>query len=419
MLHLIRLFIYDLARCWAVLLLGLFSVIYFTENGAAIELLEKYQYLVLVCMSIVFIERLIYFMRYKRYIQLPYALKLYNRVNNEQKESRIYLDKFIKYDKKIQTIYFKNKLAIDKEAYLNAKYQIIHLLGYEDNKEIELEIKAFNKKEIAIRLYKLPIKFDWSIDYLKDKNLYLGHSKKGAYYLPFKNMTSAICCGESGAGKSNFLNMLIYSLIHNSKYIEHLDFIDLKGVELSRYKLSNITFTDKIEEVDTLLENLKNEMDKRFDEMKEKNHLTYTGKFRICLIDEIGSISTINDKKLKETKERIQNNLIAIGQKGRAARVLVWVFSQKIDSSSISTNLLTNLQASYLLKSTSQFNINNAIGLQEEIEEITRTRVQDFSKGRMIYKDGLTSEKVLLQTPYLSESVQNSMIEYFREFLNK
>lgn len=37
----------------------------------------------------------------------------------------------------------------------------------------------------------------------------------------------------------------------------------------------------------------------------------------------------------------------------------------------------------------------------------------------MIYKDGLTSEKVLLQTPYLSESVQNSMIEYFREFINK
>ena len=299
---------------------------------------------------------------------------------------------------------------------LNLKDRIIHLLGYENKDEVESEIKAYNKKEVAIKLFKLPKKFNWHIGLLKDKNIYLGHNKDGSYYLPLENLTSSICCGESGAGKSNFLNMIIFSLLHNSSYIEDLHFIDLKGVELSRYKLNNTSFTDNLEETNKLLEELKNEMNKRFQEMKEKGDLVYSGKYRICLIDEIGTIATHHDKKLKE---QIFNNLIEIGQKGRASKVILLIFSQKIDSTNIPTNVLTNLQSSYLLRTSSQFNINNTIGLQEEIEEITRTRVADFPKGRVIFKDGLSSEKILLQTPFLSQDIQSSMIKYFRSWINK
>ena len=416
MLHLLKLFSQDISKYLVVLILGLFSIIYIIENGAVIENIEKYQYLFLTCGLGIFILRFIYFMKYHRFIILPYSLSLYNRVADEQKESKIFLDRFKRFDNQNQTIYFKNKLAIDKQAYIEMKDKIIHLLGYEDKNEVEFEIKAHNKKEVAIRLFKLPKKFDWHIELLKDKHIYLGHSKNGAYFLPLKDLTSCICCGESGAGKSNFLNMIIFSLLHNSSYIEHLHFIDLKGVELSRYKLNNTTFTDNIEETNKLLEELKNEMNKRFQEMKQKGDLVYSGKYRICLIDEIGTIATHHDKKLKE---QIFNNLIELGQKGRASKVLLLIFSQKIDSINLPTNLLTNLQGSYLFKTSSQFNINNSIGLQEEIEEITRTRVQDFPKGRVIFKDGLSSEKILLQTPFLIQDIQSSMIKYFRNCINK
>ncbi len=418
MIHLFRLFIYDLIRCSAVLTLGLFLAIFIAENGAAlnVELIEKYQYLFLAGLGLILLDRSIYFLKYHRFIILPYSLSLYNRVADEQKESKIFLDRFKRYDNQRQTIYFKNRLAIDKQLYLNSKDKIIHLLGYEDKNEVEFEIKAHNKKEIAIRLFKLPKKFDWHIGLLKDKHIYLGHSKNGAYFLPLESLTSSICCGESGAGKSNFLNMIIFSLLHNSSYIEHLHFIDLKGVELSRYNLNNTSFTDNLEETNKLLEELKNEMNNRFQEMKQKGDLIYDGKYRICLIDEIGTIATHHDKKLKE---QIFNNLIEIGQKGRASKVIPLIFSQKIDSTNIPTNVLTNLQSSYLLRTSSQFNINNSIGLQEEIEEITRTRVQDFPKGRVIFKDGLSSEKILLQTPFLSQDIQSSMIKYFRSWINK
>lgn len=418
MLHLLKLFSQDIIKYSAILILGLFSIIYIIENGAVLnaEIIEKYQYIFLAGLGLILLDRSIYFLEYHRFLMLPYSLSLYNRVADEQKESKIFLDKFKRFDKRNQTIYFKNRLSIDKQAYLEMKDKIIHLLGYEDKNEVEFEIKAHNKKEIAITLFKLPKKFDWHIELLKDKKIYLGHSKSGAYFLPLKDLTSSICCGESGAGKSNFLNMIIFSLLHNSSYIEHLHFIDLKGVELSRYKLNNTSFTDNLEETNKLLEELKNEMNKRFAEMKEKQDLIFNGKYRICLIDEIGTIATHYDKKLKE---QIFNNLIELGQKGRASRVLLLIFSQKIDSTNIPTNVLTNLQSSYLLRTSSQFNINNSIGLQEEIEEITRTRVADFPKGRVIFKDGLSSEKILLQTPFLSQDIQSSMIKYFRSWINK
>ena len=245
MLHLFKLFSQDLIKFWAVLIWGLFSIIYIIENGAVLnaDIVEKYQYYFLVGASIILLERTIYFLKYHRFILLPYSLSLYNRVADEQKESKIFLDKFKKYDKKTNTYYFKNRLAIDKQMYLDSKDKIIHLLGYEDKNEVEFEIKAVGKKEIAIRLFNLPKKFNWHIELLKDKKIYLGHSKNVAYFLPLENLTSSICCGESGAGKSNFLNMIIFSLLHNFNYIDKLDFIDLKGVELSRYKLNNTTFT--------------------------------------------------------------------------------------------------------------------------------------------------------------------------------
>ena len=110
MLYVLRLFIVNLGIYLAVLFMGLFLVIFFTKNGAALDEIEKYKYLFLVCGLMVFVERLIYYIRYYKFHILPYSLKLFNRVSDEQKESKIYLDKFKKYDKKNNTYFFKNRL---------------------------------------------------------------------------------------------------------------------------------------------------------------------------------------------------------------------------------------------------------------------------------------------------------------------
>lgn len=105
--------------------------------------------------------------------------------------------------------------------------------------------------------------------------------------------------------------------------------------------------------------------------------------------------------------------MIELFQKGRAAKILLLLFAQKIDSTNIPTNVLTNIQSKVLMKTDSDFNVNNTIGTQEDIQLITKTKVADFNKGRGIVKDGITSEKHLIQVPYLAEKTQNLMIRYF------
>ena len=106
--------------------------------------------------------------------------------------------------------------------------------------------------------------------------------------------------------------------------------------------------------------------------------------------------------------------LIELFQKGRAAKIILLLFAQKIDSTNIPTNVLTNIQSKMLMKTDSDFNVNNTIGMQEEIQLITKVKVADFNKGRAIVKDGLTSDKNLIQVPYVRESIQNMMIEFFK-----
>lgn len=151
-------------------------------------------------------------------------------------------------------------------------------------------------------------------------------------------------------------------------------------------------------------------MNERFQHMKEHNELVYSGKPIYVIFDEVGTIGTHHNKKLKDS---IFANMIELFQKGRAAKIILLLFAQKIDSTNIPTNVLTNIQSKVLMKTDSDFNVNNTIGTQEDIQLITKTKVADFNKGRGIVKDGITSEKHLIQVPYLSEKTQNLMIRYF------
>jgi S-DNA-T family DNA segregation ATPase FtsK/SpoIIIE len=53
------------------------------------------------------------------------------------------------------------------------------------------------------------------------------------------------------------------------------------------------------------------------------------------------------------------------------------------------------------MKTDSDFNINNTIGTKELLEKITLVDPDSFNKGRAILKDGYTSEKILLQIPFI------------------
>jgi S-DNA-T family DNA segregation ATPase FtsK/SpoIIIE len=251
--------------------------------------------------------------------------------------------------------------------------------------------------------------------------LYYGTSKDGDYYKSLENQTSMITVAESGSGKSNLLNLLLYSIFYNyedgaeNQSIDFTYLIDLKGNELSLFRYKDTEFIDNIENVAITFSKLKDEMYRRYKSMRENGDKLYKGKPIYVVIDEVGTIGTYHDKKLRDS---IFNDMIELFQKGRACKIIFLIFAQKCDSTNIPSNVLTNIQTRILMKTDSDFNTNSTIGTKEQIEEITHLEVKNFNKGRAIIKDGLSSDIALLQVPYISEEQHKKMIVYYSHLKN-
>jgi S-DNA-T family DNA segregation ATPase FtsK/SpoIIIE len=171
------------------------------------------------------------------------------------------------------------------------------------------------------------------------------------------------------------------------------------------------TFSKKLQETKRYkeLSNLKNEYN-RYKEMQINGDKLYKGKRIFIVIDEVGTIGTYHDKKLRDS---IFNDMIELFQKGRACKIIFLIFAQKCDSTNIPSNVLTNVQSRILMKTDSEFNTNSMIGTKEQIQTITHIDVANFNKGRAIIKDGISSETSLIQVPYVSEEQHRQTVQHF------
>lgn len=409
----VKLFLLDLARIYLFLTLGLLLGAYALNNGAALNFNQSQLLLIFIIVGLVFIERLIFYVKYWKYIIMPYSLKLFSQPKNESKETKVFLDKFTK--KRGNTLYYKNRNAIDTKAYTDNQNEILHFFNL-FHEPVEINITPHKTKAVKVELVELPKHYEFKIEYLRLGYIFYGITKDGLYHLPIDEQTHLLGVGESGCGKSNLLNCLVYSILLNEEYIDYTYMIDLKGVELYKYsKLPYVKFIDNVEGILELLKEIKQIMNNRFKAMQETGDLLFQGKTIFVIIDEIGTISAYP----KKIKDEIYNLMIEIFQKGRAAKIVFLVFAQKIDSINLPSNVLANIQSKALMKTESDFNINNSIGTKESIEDITRVKVTEFNRGRMILKDGITSQKSLIQVPYIDKETERSMDRYFSSFYKK
>jgi len=336
-----------------------------------------------------------------RYLNLPYAMGLYNQARQfeeHEKRTKVYFDKFVekkKYSKDKFSLFFNNWISIEPKSYNDKLESIAQYLGWSG------DIKVFRHKSKGVELYfyKLPEKYYTFFSTYKIGQINFGKSLRGNYFIPFNELTHTIVVGESGSGKSNFMHHLLSSFITSKYEIEDIELIDLKGTELFIYKdIEYMHFHDEVVQVRDTLLTLRDKMKKRFEHMKDNEEQLFSGKHHFIVIDEIGTIGTYPDKKLRD---EIFNLMIEIAQKGRAAKILLFIFAQKIDSTNIPSNVLANLQTRILMKTDSDFNINNTIGKKEDLENITILNPDSFPRGRAIIKNGYTSEKVLVQFPLI------------------
>jgi len=362
---------------------------------------DSYFYLYLFIFVLVNSYLIIWAIKNYRYLNLPFAMGIYNQVRQfegDDKRTRIHFDKFIKkksYGKYKFSLFFSNWIAIDPRQYEKMKQDITQYLNWNG------DIKIFQHKNKGVELlfYYMPINYyATEVMYLKNQ-IHFGVGYGGEYIVPLNELTSTLVVGESGSGKSNVLHNILKCFIISKNMIEYVELIDLKGTELFIYQgIEYMHFIDEVVQVRDRLLTARDKMKERFQVMKSNGEQLYSGKYNFIVIDEIGTIGTHPDKKLRD---EIFSLMIEIAQKGRAARILLFIFAQKIDSTNIPSNVLANIQTRVLMKTDSDFNINNTIGKKEDLENITVLNPDSFPRGRAIIKNGSTSEKVLVQFPLI------------------
>ena len=416
----IELLALSLIKAWGLFAMGLFLIFYIKNKAVNVALDSLISPSVIFAISVITFAIIYYYIKNWKYITMPYSLKLITQPKDENSETSVFVDKFVFYNKFTNILYFRNKNAIDLKLYQDKKDEIMHFLGFH-NKSIEIDIKPLYRKWVKIELYELPNSFNFEIRKLKKGYLYYGVSNKGDYYQSIENQTTMIVVGESGSGKSNLLNLLIYSIFYNygngsyeDSNISSTILIDLKGNELSLYKYKGTQFIDNIQDVATVFTELKEVMYNRYKEMQINGDKLYKGKPIYVVIDEVGTIGTYHDKKIRDA---IFNDMIELFQKGRACKIIFLIFAQKCDSTNIPSNVLTNIQSRILMKTDSEFNTNSMIGTKEQIQTITHIDVANFNKGRAITKDGITSETSLIQVPYVSEKEHKDIVRHLAHSL--
>lgn len=412
----------------SLLFVGFFSGILFVIDTKVKHLeylnnLDTFYFLFIVLA--IFINILYLF--FGKYILLPYSLNMHNIFSHntliEIRNTRTLFLDFFWYKKDIRTktlleyvylkdlkkfeLEYKNLTAIDIDKYRESGEKILHYLNLINN-DYQIKVYPKKRKSVLLSFYKLPKFYEIEYSLFKKDKIFLGIYENGFYYKKFNELDHHLVVGESGSGKSNFMQLLNINFLFNIDKINKMYLVDLKGgVELKRFEnKKNIEFISDINKLDSFLNSILEDLKNTQKEMLEKN-IRKLNRYTFLVFDEIGAISVYPDKKLRES---IFDKLALISMQGRASGILLFLFAQKIDNTIIPSSIVNNLQTRVLLKTSNDYNIN-IIDLKENIRErITTTEIQDFNKGRAIIKDGFSSEKSLIQFPFISDSFLNQSL---------
>ncbi|QZA69872.1 FtsK-like translocase [Bacillus phage 043JT007] len=176
-------------------------------------------------------------------------------------------------------------------------------------------------------------------------------------YLSLAKLVHLLVAGTTGSGKSVFLNSLITTLLVSYSPDQlRMTMIDPKQVELQQYKgfphVDDVV-TDTMDAAH-VLEELVVEMEKRYKVFKDsgvKNITLYNQKvstpmpYTVCVIDEFAD--------LMDTNKEVEEHVIRLGQKARAAGIHLVIATQRPSSNILSGRIKANIPNAI------SFNLNN------------------------------------------------------------
>lgn len=166
--------------------------------------------------------------------------------------------------------------------------------------------------------------------------------------------------GTTGSGKSTLLHSLIYTaLIHSPARIQFV-LIDLKGVELRRYRNlpHTIAYADEPMDAVNAIETTRQIMRNRLAELKRTDDVIYKGNDIYLIIDEMAVL-------MQTAKAKVLAPLAEIMRLGRATKIHVISATQNPNRSNgggCPSEIAQNVTASIALRCRSRIESNILIG---------------------------------------------------------
>ena len=173
--------------------------------------------------------------------------------------------------------------------------------------------------------------------------------------------THLVIGGTTGSGKSTLLHSVMFSaLIHSPAKVQFV-LIDLKGVELNRYKKLPHTIAYADEPIDAVraIEMTRELMRKRLNELKRTDKVIYDGNDIYLIIDEMAVL-------MQTAKAKVLAPLAEIMRLGRATRIHVISATQNPSRSNgggCPSEIIQNTTAALALRCRSSIESRQTIGV--------------------------------------------------------
>jgi len=264
---------------------------------------------------------------------------------------------------------------------------------------------------VLYQLAELPSLIPFQDNYLRDGEIFYGFNVRTGerYYNELDKFPHHLIVGQSGSGKSVFLNQVMASLIHNISHFEKIVLVDLKGgVELAKYEglHSKIQLIDDYDDLPGLMQKIYEQMRERLHLMRQKGHTIFDGPHMCVIVDEYAQIQQFEPitKEEKEAHKLLLSYLNRISMLGRAARVTLWAQLQKATVDNISASFRNNLQTKICFKVHSNTDAATVFGNAADLPGISSLGgFKNLPKGRFILSDDVSGQDVYMQAAMLDD----------------
>ena len=266
---------------------------------------------------------------------------------------------------------------------------------------------------VLSQLKELPVVMPFEDEFLKKGEIFYGFNVRTGerYYNNLEKIPHHMVVGQSGSGKSVFLNQIIASVLYNIDAFEKVYLVDLKGgVELAKYAPLHdaLQLVDDYDDMPGLVAELYQTLRNRLKEMRDTGETLYKGKHILFIVDEYAQINQFEPitKEEKENHKQLLSYLNRISQLGRATRITIWAQLQKATVDNISASFRNNLQTKICFKVHSNSDAATVFGNTDDLPGVASIGgFKNLAKGRFILSDDVNGERIYMQAAMMDDKI--------------